>query len=120
MEKKSYIYFAFDGEEFDIEEISKSLRLEPTSTLVKKDPIPKKTSWKYKITSDCNVDLETTTNSVVSVFVNKIDLINELKRKLNLNTRLQFVIYINTNPEEPTPYFPLEKEVIDFLAYRIK
>ncbi|WP_396173004.1 hypothetical protein [Flavobacterium sp.] len=39
-----------------------------------------------------------------------------LKDKLNLTTRIQFVVNIDINPDASTPYFGLNKRTIDFLA----
>ena len=44
------------------------------------------------------------------------EVINQLKRDLNLETRLQFVIDIDINPEASTPYFGLNKRIVDFLS----
>ena len=35
--------------------------------------------------------------------------------ELMLETRLQFVVDIDINPESSTPYFPLNKRIIKFL-----
>lgn len=46
----------------------------------------------------------------------KTEIINRLKNQFDLTTRIQFVIDIDVNPESSTPYFGLNKKVIDFLA----
>jgi hypothetical protein len=46
----------------------------------------------------------------------KTEIINALKAKYNLTTRIQFVIDIDINPESSTPFFGLNKKAIDFLA----
>lgn len=48
----NYLYFSFDEESFDTEIITTELGIEPTSVMIKKDPVPKSTSWKYKIEAD--------------------------------------------------------------------
>ena len=45
-----------------------------------------------------------------------MDIINEIKGKYDLTTRIQFVIDIDINPESSTPYFGLNKRTVEFLA----
>ncbi|HCS21890.1 MAG TPA: hypothetical protein DIW47_15255 [Bacteroidetes bacterium] len=114
-EEKSYLYFAFRADTFDTEAISTELGIQPTSVMIKKDPVPKSTAWKFKIMADFAYDLETPLQNLVGVFESKIEAINLLKQRLNLETQLVFVIYIDIDPEVSTPYFPMDKRVIDFL-----
>ena len=53
---------------------------------------------------------------LVTLFEDKAEEINRLKKELGLTTRLQFVIDIDINPEASTPYFGLNKRTIDFLS----
>lgn len=112
---KNHLYFSFDGESFNTEVISTELGIEPTSVRIKKDPVPKSTSWKYKIEAGNDIDLEIHLEKLIDIFEPKIEVINRLKRELNLKTRLQFVIHIDINPAASTPYFGLNKRTIDFL-----
>jgi hypothetical protein len=111
----NYLYFTFNAAEFDVEAISKSLGIEATSIMIKKDPVPKSTSWKYQINAGRNIDLESHIEELIDLFEPKIDKINDLKKKLGLTTRLQFVIDIDINPESSTPYFGLNNRTISFL-----
>ena len=52
---------------------------------------------------------------LIEIFEPKTEEINRLKKKFNLDTRIQFVIDIDINPESSTPYFGLNKRTIDFL-----
>jgi len=115
-ECNNYLYFSFDAEYFDTKRITEELDLEPTSVSFKKEPIPKSTAWKYKIEAGNEIDLETPLEKLIDIFEPKIEAINQLKRDLNLETRLQFVIDIDINPEASTPYFGLNKRVVDFLS----
>lgn len=110
------LYFSFDAEYFDTKMITEKLNLEPTSIMVKKEPVPKSTAWKYKIEAGNEIDLETPLEKLIDIFESKIEIINELKNKYNLTTRVQFVIDIDINPESSTPYFGLNRKTIDFLA----
>jgi hypothetical protein len=103
----NYLYFAFDADLFDTDIVTNELGLEPTSVMIKKDPVPKSTSWKYQINA-----LE----KLIDIFESKLDTISTLKEQLQLETRLQFVIDIDINPDSSTPYFGLNKRTIDFLS----
>ncbi|TPG38182.1 DUF4279 domain-containing protein [Flavobacterium pectinovorum] len=109
-ECNNYLYFSFDAEYFDTIEITEKLNIEPTSVMIKKEPVPKSTAWIYKI------DLETFLKKLIDIFEPKIEIIKNLKDKLNLSTTIQFVIDIDINPDSSTPYFGLNKRTIDFLA----
>jgi hypothetical protein len=111
----NYVYFSFDGDYFDVAIITKELKIEPTSIRLKKDPIPKSTSWKLQIDVGSETDLASPTEDIIKQLEPKIDEIVKLKKDLNLETRLQFVIDIDINPESSTPYFPLKKRIIKFL-----
>ncbi|MEM7299255.1 MAG: DUF4279 domain-containing protein, partial [Bacteroidota bacterium] len=89
--------------------------IEPTSLMIKKDPVPKSTAWKYKIEGGDDLDLETHLEKLINIFEPMAADIKRLKRDLNLATRLQFVIDIDINPDASTPYFGLSKRAIDFL-----
>lgn len=115
-ECNNYLYFSFDAEYFNTEEITEKLNIEPTSVMIKKEPVPKSTAWIYKINAGNEIDLEIFLKKLIDIFETKIEIINNLKNKLNLSTRIQFVIDIDINPESSTPYFGLNKRIIDFLA----
>lgn len=114
-ECNNYVYFAFDAEYFETEQVTAELNIHPTSVKIKKYPIPKSTSWKYQIDIGSEIDLETPLEKLIDIFESKIEKINRLKVKCKLETRLQFVIDIDINPDSSTPYFGLNKRAINFL-----
>lgn len=114
-EVNNYMYFAFSADTFDTELITAELGIQPTSVMVRKDPVPKSTAWIFKIIAGVDTDLETPLQNLVELFEPQIEVINRLKQSLNLETELVFVIDIDINPEVSTPYFSLDKRVIDFL-----
>ena len=114
-ECNNYLYFSFDSEYFDTEKVTEELNIEPTSVMMKKEPVPKSTAWKYQIDAGNEIDLETYLAKLIDIFEPKIGIINRLKENYNLATRIQFVIDIDINPESSTPYFGLNKRAIDFL-----
>jgi hypothetical protein len=116
VECKNYLYFSFDAEYFDTNEITEKLNIEPTSVMIKKEPVPKSKAWIYQIDAGNKIDLEFFLKKLIDIFEPKIEMIKYLKDKLNLTTRIQFVVEIDINPETSTPYFGLNKRTIDFLA----
>lgn len=115
-ECNNYLYFSFDSDYFDTDIVTSELGIEPTRLMIKKDPVPKSTSWSYRIEVGQEIDLETPLEKLVTLFEDKAEEINRLKKELGLTTRLQFVIDIDINPEASTPYFGLNKRTIDFLS----
>ena len=115
-ECNNYLYFSFDSDYFDTGAVTAGLGIEPTSLMIKNDPVPKSTSWSYRIEVGQEIDLETPLEKLVTLFEDKTEQINRLKKELELTTRLQFVIDIDINPEASTPYFGLNKRTIDFLS----
>ena len=118
-ECNNYIYFSFDAEYFDTEIVTKELGIEPTSIRLKKEPIPKSTSWEYRIDVGSEIDLEKPLQDLIEIFEPKIIKINQLKEKLNLSTIIYFVIDIDINPDASTPYFGIDNRTIEFL-YKTK
>ncbi len=112
----NYLYFSFDSEYFDTKKITEELNIEPTSVMIKKEPVPKSTSWKYQIVAGNEIDLESYLQQLIDIFEPKAEIINKLKNKYDLTTRIQFVIDIDIDPESSTPYFGLNKRAVDFLA----
>ncbi len=112
----NYLYFSFDAELFDSELLTTEMGIDPTMVIRKKDIVPKSTSWKYKIEAGNEINLEIHIEKLIDIFEPKIEIINRLKKELNLETRLQFVIDIDINPDTSTPYFGLNKRTINFLG----
>lgn len=52
---------------------------------------------------------------LIDILEPKIEEIITIKEKYNLETRIQFVIDIDINPESSTPFFGLNKRTINFL-----
>ncbi len=115
-ECNNYLYFSFDAEYFDTDIVTDELKIKPTSVMIKKHPVPKSTSWEFRIDAGQDIDLESYVEILIDIFETKVDIINRLKEKLNLETRLQFVIDIDIDTDSSTPYFGLNKRVIDFLG----
>lgn len=111
----NYLYFAFYGDEFNPERITAKLDINPTSVKIKNDPIPISTSWKFQCNVGEEIDLVTPLEELIDIFEPKIQEIKLLKEEYKIETRLQFVIDIDINPKVSTPYFRLNKKIINFL-----
>lgn len=115
-ECNNYLYFSFSAAYFDTKKVTEELHIKPTSVMLKKEPVPKSTAWKYQIDAGNDIDLKSHLEKLIDIFEPKTEKINELKSKYKLTTRIQLVIDIDINPESSTPYFGLNKRTIDFLA----
>jgi len=116
----SYVYFAFQGDNFDPNDVTTELGISPTDSWRTGEPRryiqqQKYSCWQLKSTSVELLDMDKLVNEVVSQLSEKIELINNLKQQLNLNTVLEIVMWIDMNEEESTPYLGHSLEVINFL-----
>ncbi|XOV94345.1 MAG: DUF4279 domain-containing protein [Bacteroidota bacterium] len=116
----SYVYFAFQADNFDPNELTIELGISPTDSWRtgeqgKYIQQQKYSCWQLKSTSDELLDMDKLVNEVVSQLSKKIELINNLKQRYKLDTVLVVVMYIDINEEQSTPYLGLNSEVIDFL-----
>ena len=92
------VYFAFDGDDFNPNEITKLLKIQPTNIRLKNSlpsgKLPKFSSW---IVSSDNIideiiDIYDMTAMLVKTLESKVDVINEIKQKFNVTTRLEIVL----------------------------
>ncbi|MFY0592964.1 DUF4279 domain-containing protein [Roseivirga sp.] len=119
-QSNSYVYFAFQGDDYDPKLVTTELGIEPTDAWRTGEPgkyiqQQKYSCWQLKSTSDELLDMDKLVNEVVSQLSEKIELINNLKQRINLDTVLAIVIYIDVNEEQSTPYLGHSSEVINFL-----
>lgn len=115
IEVNNYVYFAFDAEIFDVSKVTEELGIEPTKVMIKGNPIPKSTSWKFEIKGGNDIFVEKIAKKLIQVFEPKIDIINTIKEKYNLTTRLEHVIHVDVNPNASTPIIGIDIEMLDFL-----
>ena len=126
MEKSnSYVYFAFKGNDFDPNEITKRIGIMPTETWRKGDKgkyNPKLEYSGWQLTTEKGQEpllLDTLVDEIVNKLYDSIDIINELKNELHLESVLEIVMYIDTNPETSTPALGHDLKTIEFL-YRTR
>ena len=118
---KSYVYFALTGDDFDPQEITDYLGIEPSEKWKKGDkgkynPLLKYSSWKLSTEKGKGyIEIDKLVNEIVELLFDKIEKINKLKQKLKLNSVLEIVMDIDINPEQSTPALGHNLKTIEFL-----
>lgn len=116
------VYFAFQGDNFNPDDITKLLGLKPTKIRLKNElpsgKLPKFSSW---ILSSDNIvdeviDVYEMTTELIKTLEPKVDVINEIREKFNVTTQLEVVLSFSTNEEISTPAIGFDTTTIDFLA----
>ena len=117
-----YVYFAFDGEDFEPEEITRILNVTPTSIKRKGERtlsrILKHNSWRLstpKIVSEY-IDVCEMASSIIRILEPKTDVIKDIKNKFGVTVRLEVVLWITVHEEISTPAIGFEAKDIKFLA----
>ena len=117
----SYVYFALTGEDFNPQEITKQLEIEPSEAWRKGDKGKYNQSLKYscwKISTKKGkeyFEIDKLVNEILELLFEKIDKINELKKKMGLKSVLEIVMDVDTNPEQSTPTLGHNLRTIEFL-----
>lgn len=116
------VYFALDGDDFDPDEITKFLGIEPTSTKRKGSGIP----GKIPKISSWELSTENVVDEFIDVFQMSADIINKLKTKKELILqvkdrftvwpRFEVVLRFSINEEHSTPAIGFEVETVEFLG----
>ena len=116
------VYFALDGEEFDPDEITNFLGIEPTSIIRKGEKIPGKfpkiNSWQIstkQVVNEC-IDVFEMASEIVNRLKSKKDLIIEAKERFNASPRFEVVLWFSMNEEHSTPAIGFEIETVEFLG----
>jgi len=116
------VYFAFDGDDFDPDVVTKLLGIEPSYIKRKGEripgKIPKRSSWVLS-TEDVKseyVDIYDMSTQIINQLKPKKAQIIELKNKYELSTRLQVVLAIAMSEEISTPAIGFEIDTVTFLG----
>ena len=80
---KCYVYFAFDGDDFNLSEITQILDIQPTKTTTKGQKRANKSQLKYSSTS-WQLSTEKVVNEIIDVSEMASSLIQLLRPKTNL------------------------------------
>ena len=116
------VYFALDGDDFEPEELTKFLGIEPTKIRVKGSNIPGKVpainTWEFSTENVINnyIDVFDMSTSIIEKLKAKKELILEAIEKFKLEPRLEVVLFFSLDEEHSTPAIGFESETIKFLA----
>ena len=117
----THVYFSLVGESFNPEKITDKLAILPTESWQTGDKGKYKkeltfSSWKLSTEKGSEyLDIDKLVNEIIHKLKEKIDIINELKHKYQLDSVLQIVLDIDLNPDQSTPFLGHDLETIDFL-----
>jgi len=112
------VYFKLVGDDFDPEEVTQALGVNPTTAKRKGEPRPKYSHWSLSSGEviDDYIDVYDMASEVVSKLSHLKDEINDIKSKLDLEAELQVVLWITTDDSVSTPAIGFDIDVIDFLS----
>ncbi len=116
------VYFSLDGDDFDPDDMTEFLGLEPTSIERKGEKvpgrIPKMNSWMISTENivDDNIDIYEMTTAIVNKLKSKKKLIIEAKSRFNVSPRLEVVLWFSANEEHSTPAIGFEIDTVKFLG----
>ena len=118
MTNEGEVYFSLYGTDFDPDEITRRLGLEPTSIKRQASPRPKHSSWNFssgKMENDI-IDIYKMSSAVVANLQPHAAKLSDIKRQFNVEAVLQVVLWITTEETKSTPAIGFEPEVIAFLS----
>lgn len=116
------VYFALDGDDFDPDEVTNFLGIQPTSVMRKGSRVhgkfPAKSSWAFSTPNVVNeyIDVFDMAAEIVNVLKPKKSLILQAKQRFNLVARLEVVLWFSMNEEHSTPAIGFDEETVSFLG----
>lgn len=116
------VYFALDASDFDPDELTQFLGIEPTSIKRKGERIPnlvpKNYSWILSTENVVNnyIDVSKMATSIIDQLKPKKQLILDAITKYKLYPRFEVVLWISINQEHSTPAIGFEIETVKFLG----
>ena len=119
----SYVYFALSGDDFDPKIITERIKIEPTDSWRKGDsgkysPSLKYSSWRLSTEKGKEYyELDKLVDEIITKLNDKIEIINQLKKELNLHSILEIVLDVDTNTDQPTPALGHDMKTISFLFH---
>ena len=112
------VYFTVFGDEFDPNELTRAIGIEPTSVRIKASPTPKFTSWKLstgKVSAEV-IDVYEMAGQVIDRLAPKTKEIAAFIQGHNLSASLNVVLTISFDEQLSTPAIGLTEPMIRFLA----
>lgn len=118
MTNEAEVYFALYGADFDPEEATRRIGLEPTSIKRKGEPKTRRHSfWQIssgRIEGDI-IDIYEMSSALVTLLAPCTEKIAKTRRELGLEAVLEVVLWITTDESKSTPAIGFDSEVISFL-----
>lgn len=117
----TYIYFAFTGDNFDPQVVTDRIGVTPTEIWKKGDKGKYKQTLDYscwKLSTEKRKEylmVENLVEEIIGQLFDKIEIINELKNRFQLDSILEIVMYIDTNDEQSAPVLGHDLKTIEFL-----
>lgn len=112
------VYFALYGTDFDPEEATRRVGLEPTSIKRKGEPKTRRHSfWQVssgRVEGDI-IDVYEMSSTLVALLAPRAAEIASTRRELGLEAVLEVVLWISTDESKSTPAIGFDHEVISFL-----
>ena len=112
------VYFALKGDNFNPEDMTKFLGIQPTSTSIKGTPIPKQNSWELssgKIINEC-IDVYEMASSLIETLEPKTELLIKAIKHFNVKPHLEVVLWFTVNEDISTPAIGFDEKTIQFLG----
>ena len=116
------VYFALYGDDFDPDEMTEYLGIEPTSVEHKGSRIPEKfprtNSWELSTSEVVSeyIDVFDMATEVVNQLKHKKNLIIKAKKKFKVSPKLAVVLMLSMNKDHSLPAIGFEVETIEFLG----
>lgn len=116
------VYFTLDGDDFDPNELTRFLGIEPTSVLRKgskiPDKIPKMNSWQLSTENIVYeyIDVFEMATEIVNKLKPAKHLIIQAKDRFRVSPRLEVVLWFSMNEEHSTPAIGFEIDTVKFLG----
>lgn len=110
------VHFDLYGDNFDPDEVTRAIDIQPTSSQRKADPRPKYTRWSFstgRIESEF-IDVYEMSALVVARLAPAATKIREVKDSLGLKAIFSVALWITTDDSKPTPSIGFDAEVIAF------
>ena len=121
---ESYVYFALKGDNFNPQIVTDRIGIKPTKTWRKGDkgeskyhpPFKKYTCWKLSTEKGKEYfEIDKLVDEIVNELFDKIEIINDLKKELQLYSVLEIVMDIDINPDISTPALGHDLRTLEFL-----
>jgi hypothetical protein len=111
------VYLRLFGDDFDPDEVSKVIGINPIRARRKGEPTPKYSYWDYSTgtVEDEVVDVYEMSSSLVTTLDQYADNIIKAMNVFNLQAVLEVVLTITPDDSKSTPAIGFESEVISFL-----